>query len=516
MIRYKNCLARDIKLVYNIPNYGYVVFNLTNKKIVKINSLEQLKVYYGDNAVLVDAIKGKVMRANTKYNLVVNDRVVFENRCPSLGLIGHIYTFNLRDMTAHPSIDDVNTYYYALTINRLLSTHLCYMVFFSRFLLHNYINDRTSLLANDEFVPNPVFLPIMHPRIPVELELEIVERCASSFRIGVENLTYETRQRERRLVGNVLYHFGYHIALVDTESESANGSHIHTDSAENTNPNSYRTNLLHGYHSGPTDIHYYKTDSDTSPNPRYLGIELETEMTNARELDYTNSIHEYFNPSGVENEFIKMERDGSLRDGCEIIFQPMTLAYILEHKEFLRGGLKLIEDSGGTSHDNGRCGLHVHVARASLTPDAVDNLYTMFAVFEKELTLFSRRTTFNYCAFMRFGNLIYDHIPFVDKEYISYHKTTGHNCALNNQHSNTLEFRIFRGTTNFRTFIATLCLVNNMCEIAMSKSNLNGLTWNDIINRNNYTELKEYNASKHIDGSKVYNEMINLRERSLD
>lgn len=512
MIRYKNCLARDIKLVYQIPNYGYVVFNLTNNKIVKINSTDQLEVYYGDNAVLVDAIQGKVMRSNSKYNLVSNDRVVFENRCPSLGQTGHIYTFNLHDFTANPGIVDVSRYYYVLTTNRLLRIRLCYMIFFSRFLLHNH--NASSVITEGVFHPSAMHLPIMHPRIPVPLNSEIVSNCANSYIITRGILPSPIREREQRLLSGVLYGLGYYNITIpgcnsaESEREETNNREVRSTSV--------RTNLLHSYHGGPTDIHYYKTDSDTSTNPRYLGIELETEMTNARELDYTNSIHEYFNPSGVENEFIKMERDGSLRDGCEIIFQPMTLAYILEHKEFLRGGLKLIEEKGGTSHDNGRCGLHVHVARASLTPDAVDNLYTMFAVFEKELTLFSRRTTFNYCAFMRFSNLICDHIPFVDKEYISYHKTTGHCCALNNQHNNTLEFRIFRGTTNFRTFIATLCLVNNMCEIAMSKSNLNGLTWNDIINRNNYTELKEYNASKHIDGTRVYNEIINLRERGVN
>ena len=514
MIRYKNCLARDIKLVYQIPNYGYVVFNLTNNKIVKINSLDQLKVYYGDNAVLVNAVQGTVMRANGKYSLATGDRVVFENRYRSFGYQGHMYTFTLYDITPNLSTDMC---YYALTTNLLLSTHLCYMIFFSRFLLHDYMERRTGAMCagamcEGVFIPKSLHLPIMHPRIPVPLTNEIISNCVNSY-IATRTLL-PNRLREESLLLSALLHFGYYDITIPRYTGAEN-EREGTDNRD-TRSTSVRTNLLHSYHSGPTDIHYYKTDNDTSPNPRYLGIELETEMTNARELDYTNSIHEYFNPSDVENEFIKMERDGSLRDGCEIIFQPMTLAYILEHKEFLRGGLKLIEEKGGTSHDNGRCGLHVHVARASLTPDAVDNLYTMFTVFEKELTLFSRRTTFGYCAFMRFDRLICDHIPFVDKEYISYHKTIGHTCALNNQHSNTLEFRIFRGTTNFRTFIATLCLVNNMCEIAMSKSNLNGLTWNDIINRNNYTELKEYNASKHIDGTRVYNEIINLKERSIN
>ena len=509
MIRYKNCLARDIKLVYPIPNYGYVVFNLTNRKIVRINSYDQLKVYYGDNAVLVNALDGSVVRENSRYSLDVGDTIVFENRCPSFGPVGHAYSFTFRDVTNSPSSD----VYYALTTNRLLSIHLCYMIFLSRFILNNYSDARASILDAGIFTPVRAHIPEMHPRIPVLLTREMLTACVNLYLAQPRAIPSVQIEKERFIISGVLYHFGYNINIPRYEGEIervASGGYLHTNSV------STRTDLLHGYHSGPTDIHYYKTDSDTTPNPRYLGIELETEMTNARELDYTNSIHSYFNPSGVENEFIKMERDGSLRDGCEIIFQPMTLAYILEHKEFFKRGLKLIEEKGGTSHDNGRCGLHVHVARASLTPDAVDNLYTMFTVFEKELTLFSRRTTFSYCAFMRFNNLIYDHIPFIDKEYISYHKTTGHGCALNNQHSNTLEFRIFRGTTNFRTFIATLCLVNNMCEIAMSKSNLNGLTWNDIINRNNYTELKKEKLIKIMEEVSVPMQETNMSYEELN
>ena len=150
MIRYKNCLARDIKLVYHIPNYGYVVFNLTNKKIVKINSMEQLKVYYGNNAVLVDAIYGCVMRENSRYNLNRGDSVVFENRCSSIGYTGHAYTFTLRDVTNSPN--DIT--YFALTTNRLLSIHLCYMIFLSRFILNDFSIPRSSILGMGRFIPS--------------------------------------------------------------------------------------------------------------------------------------------------------------------------------------------------------------------------------------------------------------------------------------------------------------------------------------------------------------------------
>lgn len=52
--------------------------------------------------------------------------------------------------------------------------------------------------------------------------------------------------------------------------------------------------------------------------------------------------------------------------------------------------------------------------------------------------------------------------------------------ALNLSNSQTVEFRIFKGTLDFTTFMAAMELVDNIVDIA-KKDNIDGLTWNDII-----------------------------------
>lgn len=44
-------------------------------------------------------------------------------------------------------------------------------------------------------------------------------------------------------------------------------------------------------------------------------------------------------------------------------------------------------------------------------------------------------------------------------------------CCVNLQNETTIEFRIFRGTLRYNTFIATLQLADKICETALSLSN---------------------------------------------
>lgn len=52
--------------------------------------------------------------------------------------------------------------------------------------------------------------------------------------------------------------------------------------------------------------------------------------------------------------------------------------------------------------------------------------------------------------------------------------------ALNLTNNGTIEFRLFRGTLDYVTFMATLELVDNIVDIARS-GKIEGLKWNDIV-----------------------------------
>ena len=56
---------------------------------------------------------------------------------------------------------------------------------------------------------------------------------------------------------------------------------------------------------------------------------------------------------------------------------------------------------------------------------------------------------------------------------------------MNLNNYETIEFRLFRGTLKYNTFIATLQMVNEICDVAISFSDeeLDKLSWNGFVSQ---------------------------------
>ena len=63
---------------------------------------------------------------------------------------------------------------------------------------------------------------------------------------------------------------------------------------------------------------------------------------------------------------------------------------------------------------------------------------------------------------------------------------------LNNYH--TIEFRLFRGTLKYNTFIATLQMVNKICDVAlsMSESEIDEMSWSSFVSSITESEIIQY------------------------
>ena len=63
---------------------------------------------------------------------------------------------------------------------------------------------------------------------------------------------------------------------------------------------------------------------------------------------------------------------------------------------------------------------------------------------------------------------------------------------LNNYH--TIEFRLFRGTLKYNTFIATLQMVNHICDVAISFSEegIDAMSWSEFVSSIEEPELIQY------------------------
>jgi len=302
------------------------------------------------------------------------------------------------------------------------------------------------------------------------------------------------------------------IELIHTSNDTATVTYNTTRTTIDHTTQQYQ-NLLASYHGGVVmGNNKYTATSETPTNTtRYFGWELETELSNNNIAEYTTKLNDLMN-GGQLGKMVKFERDGSLTNGgCEIISQPMTPKYMIENRNKFKEMMDLINSLGGTSHDNGHCGLHFHVSRASLTDDAINEIYFVVETFKKELIAFSRRTCFNYCAFKDFSSGTNYGYKYIDKDYFIRNKTMGHYCCLNNANTHTLEFRFMRGTTNIQTFMASVELIDNICNMVMDGKMVNGTTWLDIINYNNaYEDLKAYNERRNITSTKEYNTILDV------
>lgn len=242
---------------------------------------------------------------------------------------------------------------------------------------------------------------------------------------------------------------------------------------------------IHSYYYKPTPIF-------CGDGPRYFGVELEIDRGGESE----NNARMLLSIANALEDLMYCKHDGSLDDGFEMVTHPMTLSYHLERmpwKDILRKAI----DLAYWSHKGGTCGLHVHVNRSALGSTPQDQevviariLYFMEKHWE-ELLKFSRRTAGQLERWAaRYG---YQDQPkeILDKAKKGY---GGRYVSVNLENNSSIEFRIFRGTLKYNTLIATLQMVNRICDVAMflSDEELRDMSWTTFVSGCQEMELVQY------------------------
>ena len=248
------------------------------------------------------------------------------------------------------------------------------------------------------------------------------------------------------------------------------------------------------YHDKTKSIHEYSFKPDPifyGDDKRYLGVELEIDI-GGHDSENAEQILDIGNYS---DNHIYIKSDGSLNDGMEIVTHPMTLDYHLNEfcwEDILHECIRL----GYRSHQTSTCGLHIHVNRDSLGKNIIQQEETISKILYfvehhwDSMLKFSRRSesTMNRWA-ARYG---YESTPkeILDKAKKSY----GRYSAINLCNYHTVEFRLFRGTLKLNTFIATLQIVNRICDVAfsLSDSEMQSLSWSDFVADITEQELIQY------------------------
>lgn len=181
--------------------------------------------------------------------------------------------------------------------------------------------------------------------------------------------------------------------------------------------------------------------------------------------------------------------DGSLSSkGIEIISHPLSYDYYLSlEQEYRDLFTTLVQDYSYKSHDTSTCGLHFHVSRPT-NPDIIDRIILFMETYKDEIITLSRRNRSeidSWCNFLSDRNFGTDEKTLKSLDYIKKHKeTSSRYMALNLTNSNTIEFRIFKGTLKYETFMADLEFVYNLVTLASDLSiPVEELTWTRVTSK---------------------------------
>lgn len=251
--------------------------------------------------------------------------------------------------------------------------------------------------------------------------------------------------------------------------------------------------VIHEYNYKPEPIFY-------GSGLLYMGVELEIDDGGCCDT-YAQRLLDIANRS---DDHIYCKYDGSIDDGFEIVSHPMTPDYhinTMPWQEIFSEAIRMRY----RSHQTSTCGLHIHVNRSVFGSSydeqeaAIARVVYFVENHWNELLKFSRRTegSMNRWA-SRYG------ISTTTKDTYKNAKNnqSGRYAAVNLENHSTIEFRLFRGTLRYQTFIAAIQLVEEICRYAIQMTDklIEGLSWSDFVAKipAEKAELIEYLKSKRL------------------
>lgn len=276
------------------------------------------------------------------------------------------------------------------------------------------------------------------------------------------------------------------------------GCIIHQDDAyyegdDEDYPVCYACYTRHRGARGINDYYYKPTPIFHGSGPRFFGVELEIDGAG----EDASSAEKLLDIANARGDLLYCKHDGSLDDGFELVTHPMSLGFHMREMPWAEILRKAIE-MGYTSHQAGTCGLHVHVNRNAFGPvepyqDVV--IARILYFFEKhweELLKFSRRTQRQLDQWAaRYG---YKEQPREILEHAKKGRHGGRYTCVNLTNADTIEFRMFRGTLKLNTLLATLQLVDRICDVAfcLNDDEIKAMSWTTFVSGCTAPELVQY------------------------
>lgn len=195
----------------------------------------------------------------------------------------------------------------------------------------------------------------------------------------------------------------------------------------------------------------------------YMGAELEVECDDNSQHVSARIIQRAAFGSENKRLFI-IKTDGSLDDGLEIVTAPCSLEMFMSDQ--FKPLFDKFEEAGVLADRTDTCGMHVHVSRAALTPLVLGRL----------LVFINKRANAHFIGKMANRPVIDNRWASINSCYdapnaVKLIESTGNRySAINLGRSDTIEFRIFKGTCKRQTFLENVQFVDAAVNFARDTS----------------------------------------------
>ena len=231
------------------------------------------------------------------------------------------------------------------------------------------------------------------------------------------------------------------------------------------------TKLIHTYNYKPNKTQFFcsKDEKDNEDN-LYLGIELEISGS-SQDSDDEEDAREILEIIQKNNEdSVYFKHDGSI-NGFEIVFQPHT---IKAYSEYNWKRIFAIIKRLGYTNDDKKAGFHVHISHSyfgdtAQQSEALAKLVFLLYKFKTEIEPLAGRKNSDYATYNTIGLETAKRNDFCGTFYW-YSKNSGKYSAINSQHKDTFELRIFDGVTDKIRFMDILNFIENLCAIVKCTS----------------------------------------------
>lgn len=284
---------------------------------------------------------------------------------------------------------------------------------------------------------------------------------------------------------------------------------------------------IHSYNYKPDYIPHY-IENENPDTTLLLGAEIEVagnhpETDRRIKEDTVKKCIQIMNGSDSDEEsLIYSTHDGTVQ--IEFDTMPCSLEFH-KNKMNYRKMFKYLDSVGYKGHDCDCAGLHIHadrkyLGRTKFQQDLViAKILYIIEKFNDDLCIIARRDN-DYSVFCGDKCTSDTAVTLYGK-----YRNIGKRAALNLQHSNTIEFRMFRSTLKYETLLLTLELVQDIINFSKNIpfEELEDMSWNDLMDtfsdalKRYYISRRNKEFEKKINKSDVFKkEKKKLRKKISD